>query len=129
MNNLSERQETQEEQFAKAAKTEELKVEESGALAADIIRPDAIPETSVFFDPRVNRKNKGPGRDRRSFFDFHDEGKFIKQGKTMRQQQQLKELQKHIEASAKRTGIQQSSKLAAVAHSAVKDTMALTLTS
>lgn len=129
LNNLSERQETQEEQLQKAAKLENVEpvVEESGALAADVLRPTDIAETSMFFDPRLNRTGKGPARERRSFFDFHDEGKFIKQGKTMRQHAQLKELQKHIEGMSKKTGIQQSSKLAAVAHSAVKDTMALTV--
>ena len=45
----------------------------------------------------------------------------------MRQQARLKDLQTQIELMSKQTGIQQASKLATVAHSAVKDTMALTV--
>ena len=120
----SEKVETQEQALEKVAKIEDKKTEE-GTLAADILRGDAIPETSQFFDPRF--KEKKPSRQNRSFFDWHEEGTFVKKGKVMRQQAQLKDLQMQIEQAAKRTGVQQASKLAAVAHSAVKDTMALTV--
>merc|ERR1712071_85948 len=125
LENLQKRDESQEEQLEKAAKLVEAKVEESGALAADVIRPDDIAKTSQFFDPRM--KEKKSARDRRSFFDFQEEGTFIKKGQMMRQQAQLKTLQVQIENLSKRTGVQQASKLATVAHSAVKDTMALTV--
>merc|ERR1712168_225721 len=125
LENLQKRDESQEEQLEKAAKVEEAKVQESGALAADVIRSDDIAKTSQFFDPRM--KEKKSARDRRSFFDFQEEGTFIKKGQMMRQQSQLKSLQVQIENLSKRTGVQQASKLATVAHSAVKDTMALTV--
>lgn len=121
----AEKVETQEEALEKVAKIDTEKLNSEGTLVADILRGDAIPETSQFFDPRFNEKKSA--RASRSFFDWHDEGTFIKKGKVMRQQAQLKDLQMQIETAAKRTGVQQASKLAAVAHSAVKDTMALTV--
>ena len=121
----AEKVETQEQALEKVAKIDTEKLNSEGTLVADILRGDAIPETSQFFDPRFNEKKSA--RASRSFFDWHDEGTFIKKGKVMRQQAQLKDLQMQIETAAKRTGVQQASKLAAVAHSAVKDTMALTV--
>lgn len=124
-----EKMETQKEALTKAAqiKAEEIKKEEEDgeSLKAKVLRSNAIPETSQFYDPRLKEKKNGPERVKRSFFDFHEQGKFIKQGKQMRHQAHLNVLQTKIEAMAKKTGIQQASKLATVAHSAVKDNMSL----
>jgi len=128
---INERPESQQEALEKVAqiKKEEANVEDpSESLKATVLRStDDIQETSVFFDPRFKEKKTKFSRQKRSFFEFNEPGKFVKQGSTMRQEARLKVLQNQIENMARRTGIQQSSRLATVAHSAVKDNMALPL--
>lgn len=124
---LAEKPESQEQALTKVEKKPDAVDAKTGALAADVLRENdlsAISKESKFFDSRFKEKKR---KERKSFFSFHDEGEFIKKGKQLRQQARLKELQNQIETATKRTGIHQASKLATVAHSAVKDTMALTI--
>lgn len=68
--------------------------------------------TNSFFDARV--KQESAARPKRSF-KFYEEGKFQRMGQKIRTKVQLEKLQDEIAQAAKRTGIQQASKLALIA--------------
>nr|XP_018671483.1 U4/U6 small nuclear ribonucleoprotein Prp3 [Ciona intestinalis] len=65
-----------------------------------------------FFDNRV--KQETASRPRRNF-KFHEKGRFVKIAQKIRTKAQLEKLQGEISHAAKRTGIQQASKLALIA--------------
>lgn len=69
--------------------------------------------TSSFFDNRV--KQPTFARAKRSSFKFYEQGRFEKIAIKNRTKTQLEKLQSEIKLAAKRTGIQQSSKLALIA--------------
>uniref|UniRef100_H2ZBC9 Uncharacterized protein n=1 Tax=Ciona savignyi TaxID=51511 RepID=H2ZBC9_CIOSA len=66
----------------------------------------------VYFDERVQQETAA--RPRRTF-KFHDKGRFVRIAQKIRTKSQLEKLQGEIAQAAKRTGIQQASKLALIA--------------
>ena len=133
---IGEKPETQQEALEKVAqiknegiiKNRDITEENPESMKATVLRTgDEISEKSIFFDPRFKEKKNPFSRERRSFFNFHDQGTYVKQGNIIRKKAQLNNLQGQIEKMARRTGIQQSSKLATVAHASIKDNMALPL--
>ena len=73
--------------------------------------PEMTSSTSNFFDTRV--KQESASRPRRNF-KFHEKGRFVQIAQKIRTKSQLQKLQSEIAQAAKRTGIQQASKLALI---------------
>ena len=73
--------------------------------------PEMTPSTSKYFDTRV--KPDVASRQRRNF-KFHEKGRFVQIAQKIRTKSQLQKLQSEIAQAAKRTGIQQASKLALI---------------
>ncbi|XP_039256468.2 U4/U6 small nuclear ribonucleoprotein Prp3-like [Styela clava] len=73
-------------------------------------------EVKTFYDPRVPQE--GPTRQKRQF-KFYDKGRFVQIAQKIRTKTQLEKLQNEIAQAAKKTGIQQASKLALIAPKAV----------
>ena len=82
--------------------------------------PELTSATSVYYDTRV--KQESASRSRRSF-KFHEKGRFVQIAQKIRTKSQLQKLQSEIARAAKRTGIQQASKLALIAPRTGADTM------
>jgi len=66
---------------------------------------------NMYVDPRI--KSASATRSKRSF-KFHEAGKYVKQAKKIRTKAQLDKLNAEIALGAKRTGIEQASKLASI---------------
>ena len=73
--------------------------------------PEMTSATSNYYDTRVQQESAS--RPRRTF-KFHEKGRFIQIAQKIRTKSQLQKLQGEIAQAAKRTGIQQASKLALI---------------
>ena len=73
--------------------------------------PEMTPSSSNYFDTRV--KQDAAARPRRNF-KFHEKGRFVQIAQKIRTKSQLQKLQTEIAQAARRTGIQQASKLALI---------------
>lgn len=84
---------------------------------------EELPKAINFYhDPRVSVD--GPARQRRQF-KFHDEGRFVQLAQKIRTKTQLEKLQIEIAQAARKTGIQQASKLAFIAPKAVSESRSI----
>nr|CAB3265185.1 U4/U6 small nuclear ribonucleoprotein Prp3-like [Phallusia mammillata] len=80
--------------------------------------PDMTSASSKFFDLRVKQETSSRAR---KTFKFHDKGKFEQIAQKIRTKAQLEKLQGEIAQAAKRTGIQQASKLALITPKIAKE--------
>ncbi|KAL3313523.1 U4/U6 small nuclear ribonucleoprotein Prp3 [Cichlidogyrus casuarinus] len=70
-----------------------------------------VDKTTTFYDPRISTKSVArPHRN----LNFHEPGKFIKQGNQLRIKAQLERLQQSVSQAAKKTGIASAAKLATI---------------